>query len=169
MMLFFEKKSSALIPHACKERGAAAVEFAVIIPVLVIFLFGIIELSILLFDNAMVNHSVRVGARTGALFKASYSPTKNIAAAEQVTSWLCQNNLIKFGGPSYAPGTYLEFLSADGSTIFSTQSLFDSNIKQGDAFRVRLNQSYPYTFGVLLNFLGISPVNLNTEVLVRRE
>jgi Flp pilus assembly protein TadG len=148
-----------------KDKGAAAVEFAIILPVLILFLFGIIELSILLFDNAMVNFSLRVGARTAALFKMPISPAKNLAAANQATTFWCQNSLIKFGGPAYTPS--LKILKTDGTQV-TTQSQFDA-ISQGDAFKVRLAQPYPYSFLVLFNFIGLGPVNLNSEVLVRKE
>lgn len=150
-----------------RQRGAAAVEFAIILPVFLLFLFGIIELSILLFDNAMVNYSLRVGARTAALYKASFSPTKNLAVAEQSAKFWCDSSLIKFGGPSYSPSSYLKFLKTDGTQI-TAQGQFDA-LNQGDAFKVRLAQSYPYSFMVLFNFIGLGPVNLNSEVLVRKE
>lgn len=51
------------------DRGAAAVEAALITPILVLLIFGIIEFSFLLRDYQVVSSDVRVGARiasTGA-------------------------------------------------------------------------------------------------------
>jgi hypothetical protein len=51
------------------ERGAAAVEAALITPILVLLVFGIIEFSFVLRDYGVVSSDVRVGARiasTGA-------------------------------------------------------------------------------------------------------
>jgi TadE-like protein len=51
------------------DRGAAAVEAALITPILCLLIFGIIEFSFLLRDYAVVSSDVRVGARiasTGA-------------------------------------------------------------------------------------------------------
>ena len=167
MRVFCMKRGYVSKAASWGERGATAVEFAIIFPVLILFLFGIIELSILLFDNAMINHSVRVGARTAALYKAHYSPIKNMEAAEQAAGFWCQNYLITFSGLSYAPDTYLSFFSDSGAQVI-TQDQFDA-IGSADAFRVRLSEAYPYSFLVLLNFIGLGPVDLNTEVLVGKE
>lgn len=48
------------------ERGAAAVEFALVVPILVILLLGIIEMSFLMRDYSSLSSSVRAGARTAS-------------------------------------------------------------------------------------------------------
>ena len=50
------------------QRGAAAVEFAIILPLLVVFLFGIIEFSIMFYDKAVITNASREGARAGIVF-----------------------------------------------------------------------------------------------------
>ncbi|MEZ5097701.1 MAG: pilus assembly protein [Nocardioides sp.] len=49
------------------ERGAVAVEAAIITPVLALFLFGIIEMSLLMRDTIATTSSVRVGARIASV------------------------------------------------------------------------------------------------------
>jgi len=49
------------------ERGASAVEFALVLPLLLILLFGIIEFSIILYDKAMITNASREGARAGII------------------------------------------------------------------------------------------------------
>ncbi len=48
------------------ERGAAAVEFALVMPILVILLLGIIEMCFLMRDYVSMSSSVRAGARTAS-------------------------------------------------------------------------------------------------------
>lgn len=48
-----------------RERGASAVEAAIIFPVLILLLFGIIEVTLLLRDYVSLGFLVREGARTG--------------------------------------------------------------------------------------------------------
>ena len=55
------------------DRGAALVEFAIIVPVLVMLLFGIIEFSVAYNRNQALHASAREGARYGSL------PTSNVA------------------------------------------------------------------------------------------
>lgn len=49
-----------------QERGAAAVEAAIIFPLLIVLTFGIIEVSLLLRDYVSLNTLVRAGTRTAA-------------------------------------------------------------------------------------------------------
>ena len=45
------------------QDGVAAVEFAIILPFLVILIFGMIEFSLVLYNKAMITNASRVGAR----------------------------------------------------------------------------------------------------------
>lgn len=51
---------------ANSDNGAAAVEFAIIVPVLMIFILGMLEFSLYMRDYQAVSSSVRVGARIAA-------------------------------------------------------------------------------------------------------
>lgn len=48
------------------ERGAVAVEAALVIPILMLLVFGIIEMSLLLRDSLAVTSSVRAGGRVAS-------------------------------------------------------------------------------------------------------
>lgn len=48
------------------ERGASAVEFALIAPVLILLMLGIIEMAFLMKDYVSVSSTVRAGARTAS-------------------------------------------------------------------------------------------------------
>lgn len=47
------------------ERGAAAVEFALLLPVLLTLLFGIIEFGMIMYGREVVTNASREGARAG--------------------------------------------------------------------------------------------------------
>jgi Flp pilus assembly protein TadG len=47
------------------QRGAAAVEFAIILPLLVILVFGIIDIGLLLYNKQIITNASREGARAG--------------------------------------------------------------------------------------------------------
>ena len=51
-----------------KQRGATAVELAIILPVMLLFIFGIIEFSLLLYNKNIINHAAREGARIGVAY-----------------------------------------------------------------------------------------------------
>ena len=68
------------------DRGAVAVEAALITPVLLLMVFGIVELSLLLKDDLAVSSAVRAGARTGSSLPRFDDGTTDFAqlAADQV-------------------------------------------------------------------------------------
>jgi Flp pilus assembly protein TadG len=47
------------------EQGAAAAEFAILLPVLLTILFGIIEFGMLMYGREIVTNATREGARAG--------------------------------------------------------------------------------------------------------
>jgi len=51
--------------HLISQKGTSAVEFALILPVLIILIFGIIEFSILMYNQQVITNASREGARTG--------------------------------------------------------------------------------------------------------
>ena len=52
-----------------KEEGASAIEFALVLPLLLVLVFGIIEFSILFYDKAMLTNASREGARVGIVYR----------------------------------------------------------------------------------------------------
>ena len=50
-----------------REDGAAAVEFALVMPILLMILFGIISFGIMLAQNMALNNGAREGARFGVV------------------------------------------------------------------------------------------------------
>lgn len=55
-------------PHP--QKGAAAVEFALILPILLLVFFGIVELSLALYDKAILTNASREGARAGIVLSS---------------------------------------------------------------------------------------------------
>jgi Flp pilus assembly protein TadG len=53
------------------ERGAAAVEFALVLPLLLLLAFGIIDFGYMVNRAAVVNNAARDGAREGSLHATS--------------------------------------------------------------------------------------------------
>ena len=53
------------------EQGGSLVEFAIVMPLLFVILFGIIDFGILLYDKAMITNASREGASAGIVFDAT--------------------------------------------------------------------------------------------------
>lgn len=90
--------------HPFSQKGAAAVEFALVLPLLLVILFGIIEFSILMYNKHMITNASREGARQGIVFRADsttgdYDPLSDGEITNVVNNYL-QNNLISFAADS---------------------------------------------------------------------
>ena len=118
-----------------EKRGASLVEFAIVVPLLMLFVFGIIEFSILLYDKAMLTNACREGARAGIVYHPSARPSQS--DVEQIVRSYCINNLITFG--------------ADANVTVTTTPVDPTLIASGDTLTV--DARYQYTFLVLPAFL----------------
>ena len=54
-------------PSRRAERGAAAVEFALVVPLLLVLLFGMIDYGVVFADSVSTRNGVREGARQGVV------------------------------------------------------------------------------------------------------
>ena len=94
--------------HRRDERGAAMVEFAMILPLLVLLTFGIIEFGVAFNASSSVSQSSRAGGRTAAIF--STDPQLEFNAAQAAATALDVSPSSITGMPTicvskYQPGT----------------------------------------------------------------
>jgi Flp pilus assembly protein TadG len=75
------------------QKGAAVVEFAVILPLLLLILFGIVEFGFLLYNQAMLTNASREGARAGIV---AQTPRKSTAEITAVIDNYTQQYLVTF-------------------------------------------------------------------------
>ena len=60
------------------ERGVSAVEFALLLPLFLLILFGIIEFSMLIYDKQLITNASRQGARAGIVSQSPRLTTDDI-------------------------------------------------------------------------------------------
>ncbi len=77
------------------QRGTAAIEFAIVLPLLMVFIFGIIEFGLVFYDKAMVTNASREAARAGIVYR---DPPLTVAEMQSVVDSYCGGRLISFGG-----------------------------------------------------------------------
>lgn len=82
-------------------RGSIAVEFALILPILLMLLFGIIDFGRLLYTQEVLNTAVREGARMGIVMKTVPVSDQEIQA--QVTTVLLASQLVEVGNVTNIP------------------------------------------------------------------
>ena len=74
------------------HRGASAVEFALILPLLIVILFGIVEFGLLMYNKAVITNASREGARAGIVF----SPRPNVPDIKQVVRNYADAHVVSF-------------------------------------------------------------------------
>ena len=129
------------------ENGVAAVEFALILPVLMLIVFGILNYGILLYDQAVITNAAREGARWGAINTSAAIGCSGTATG---TADPCQI------ANSYTAANLIGF----GSTVTSTTTASGSGTS---GTTVTVTVSYPFTeigyvVGYLLNNLSATSV-----------
>jgi Flp pilus assembly protein TadG len=84
------------------QRGVAAVEFALVLPLLLVILFGIIDFGLMLYDKAMITNAAREGARAGIVLR---SPRLTKPEIEAVATDYCRTMLIRLAGSGECTAT----------------------------------------------------------------
>lgn len=54
--------------HPVRSRGAAIIEFALVLPILLILFFGIVEFATALYNKAVITNASREAARAGIVY-----------------------------------------------------------------------------------------------------
>ena len=121
---------------ANNENGAAALEFALVLPLLLLLVFGIIEFGIIMFDKAVLTNACREGARAGIVSK---SPRLTRPEINNIVD-NCQDHLITFGA---SPTLTLN------STPTNPVALFNEDLL--------VTATYNYDFLLIPGFIPVLP------------
>jgi Flp pilus assembly protein TadG len=131
------------------KKGTTLVETAIIIMLLLTFIFGIIEFGLLLFDKQVLTNASREGARAGIVVGLGRSGGNNaqyLTVSKNVASGFCADHLVTFGsGDLNVSASYND---QDGS----------GSPSRGDVLTVSLTYNYDF---LVLSAFGIGPIPLN--------
>ena len=82
------------------QRGAAVVEFALILPILLVLLVGTVDASLALYDKAVITNASREGARAGIVARSPPVTPEEIVA---VVNRYALPALVSLGASSAEP------------------------------------------------------------------
>ena len=139
-------------------EGAAAVEFALVLPMLLLLVFGTIEFSVLLYDKAMITNAGREGARLGIVYQFDPDSINHPDDGEIIArvNQYAADHLISLG--------------ADSTVETAITRTGDA---PGDALTVTLTYHYDFLiFSALASLVGGSIadlMNLNAVTVMRLE
>src|SRR5438093_514335 len=93
-------------PQIRDEKGQTMAEFAVVLPILVVLLFGIVQFGILFNNYVMLTDAARAGERAAAVPRNDSDPIGTATSAVRASANdLTQSNLNVQVSSTWAPGT----------------------------------------------------------------
>jgi Flp pilus assembly protein TadG len=121
------------------QRGAATVEFALLLPLLLLLLIGSIDMSLALYDKAVITNASREGARAGIVAR---NPQISEAEIRQVVQAYTQSTLLNLRAGNPAPTVSIEKgMLGTNSTLKVSVSYTFQGIGMGSLFST-LGQSW---------------------------
>ena len=145
------------------QKGATAVEFAIILPLLLLLIFGIIEFGLLLFNRHVITNAAREAARAGIVVRL---PRLSNAEIETIARNYCEQYLVTFGtGTLEIP---LPLLREDESG--APLGMDDEGKPKlggfGDVLVVRATYQYNWLF---LSTVGLGPKTIQAIARMKME
>ncbi|MFQ5964209.1 MAG: TadE/TadG family type IV pilus assembly protein [Candidatus Scalinduaceae bacterium] len=136
------------------QKGAAAVEFALLLPALSVLAFGIIEFSLFLYDQQMITNASREGARAGIV-------SSPVALTDGEIITVVDN---------YVSGNLITFSTVNSATT----TIEREGLAFGDDLTVVV--TYPYQFllfpALVTNLMGVTTdgtLNLVATTVMKME
>ncbi len=80
-----------------KQKGAQAIEFALVLPFFILILFAVLDFGILVYNKAIITNASREGARSGVVLTAAAWPDA-VAAVKNTACKYAQSALIAVNG-----------------------------------------------------------------------
>jgi hypothetical protein len=150
-------------PADSRLRGVAAVEFALVMPVLLFLFIGIVEFGIMLYDQAVITNAAREGARWGVVEVAAQLPNSTVTACSQVSSYSGSSCSGTYSSPNnacevasrYGAQTLIS-LGSNGSPSV-TVSCNSQMVGASQRFAIDVKVQYPFVgfgFGITQNLLN---------------
>lgn len=129
------------------EQGAVAVEFALLLPVVLLILFGIIDFGMMMYGREIVTNAAREGARAGIV----QGPPKRTSG--EITT--IANNYLTGTGVNQADVTF----TPAGAGLANPNTL-----------TVTALYNYNFLIPYIPNVVGIpNPLVITTQVVMRHE
>lgn len=152
------------------QRGAAVVEFSLVVPLLLLLIFGIIEFSLLVYNKHIITNASREAARAGIVVRPGTARLDETAIEQVVFDWITDggnNFLVTFGVDTLTSGDIQVCSLEEGATTWICPNDTGSNF--GDKLRVTI--TYDYDFLVIPGFITdlAGGLTINAETIMNYE
>lgn len=141
------------------EKGAAVVEFAIVLPLLVVLFCGMIECGLLFYNKQVIANASREGARAGIIAYDSDPPATgyHFSTNDQIIDIVenyCENHLVTFNNTD-------DDLNITLNPVDRTASIF----KFETPFTVTLEYDYHFLLPSVLKLGGTMKISGKTTML----
>lgn len=166
-----------------KSRGSAMAEFAIVLPLLILLLFGMIEFGVALYNQAVISNASREGARWAASYYINPSnSTASQPLCSDIQNYILNDKYVNLKEKLISLSDRDPFTLIAGccgssctpkSTNWSGNGYDNENVWNGSSNGVANSVTVQYThqflvFGKLVNFLGGSScLKLNATTVMR--
>jgi hypothetical protein len=133
------------------QRGAAAVEFAIIFPMLILLLFAMIEFGLYLFNRQVITNACREGARAGIVARADRVSNAEI---EQIVRSYSEQHLVTFGADDALAVSLKD-------PVATADDITDPDAQRCQSFSCDLEVRASFTY----NFLFLSTIGIDTKII----
>ena len=151
------------------QKGVAAVEFAIVLPLLVLLIFAMIEFGLYLFNRQVITNAAREGARYGVVARVDRRTNPQIIA--KVEEYSAQY-LVNFGGTNI-PQVILKPIDNDTSDGFdpTTHRCVDFEyLLGGNLYRCDLEVQVDFDYHFLfLSTIGIDQIPIQSVATMKME
>jgi Flp pilus assembly protein TadG len=96
-------RCSCWSPRAHRQRGAAAVEFALVLPLLLALVLGVVDLGLAVYTQSVLSNASREGARAGVVLALMRPSSQAISAVVQTYLSNSLGSVNKFGTLTFTP------------------------------------------------------------------
>ena len=143
------------------QKGATAVEFAIILWLLLLLIFGIIEFGLFLYNRHMITNAVREAARAGIVVRGDRLSDGDIVTVAKIYS---EQYLVTFGtGKLEIP---LPLLRIHGNTDPPVPIGAGEKMVFGDILIVEATYKYDWLF---LSTIGMGPQTIKAIARMKME
>lgn len=139
------------------QKGAAAVEAAIVIPLLALMAFGAIEFGLLFYNKQVIVNASREGARAGIVQPGASNYKTTAEIIKDVIKPYCYEHLIDFGGNSSLNDADIAFEHVT--------DIERNNVAFGTDFKVIITYKYKYLVPALF---GLGPTKTITHAAVMK-
>ena len=146
-----------------KQNGASAVEFAILLPFLVLLVFGIIDFGLLMYNQQVLTNASREGARAAIVGDcATRLDDTTTSGIGKIVQDYCASRLITFASTNNPPTTVVTPNDSD-------RSCGSPPVDTGANLTVRVTYDYRFLMPSIFGFPTNATKTLAAQTVMRME